>query len=92
MTAFDWCVAGKESTWGTNLSNGAGDLGWFQFTEQTYDYVLSQLRLHGTNTQGWDLDPETAPVAQQVAAFNYWEPIAGSSSEGWPNTVPMCGG
>ena len=88
MTGFDWCVAFRESGDGTNLSNGV-DLGWFQFLPSTYAYVLDQLQAHGTDTEGWDRDPLTAPVVEQVAAFNYYEPIDPGA---WPLTVPACGG
>lgn len=88
MTAFAWCVDGLESGHGRELDNGAGDLGRFQFTVGTYDYVLDQMRLHRVaDTRKWDRDPLTAPVVQQVAAFDYYSPIDPGA---WPNTIPRC--
>jgi hypothetical protein len=88
MTPLAWCVSGYESGHGANVNNGAGDLGWVQFTVGTYDYVLNQMQAHHVaNTSGWDRDPLTAPVVQQIAAFDYYEPIDPGA---WPNTVPRC--
>lgn len=86
MTAFDWCVAKGESGDGANLSNGT-DFGWFQFLPSTYDTVLGYMAADGIDTSSWDRSPLTAPVWQQVAAFNYYEP---KNPGAWPNTVGPC--
>jgi hypothetical protein len=88
MTSFDWCVSGLESGHGENLSNGY-DFGWYQFAPTTYAYVLDQMQDNGISTTDWDRSPLTAPVWQQTAAFNFYEP---RDPGAWPNTVPACGG
>ncbi len=82
-TAFDRCVAFRESgnTWTEDTGNGF--YGAFQWLPSTWSSVLALMGVAGP------ADPAAAAPAVQVAAFNYWAP---RDPGAWPNTIPACGG
>lgn len=95
---FERCVANREagspgattlSTIDWTIDTGNGYYGAFQWLPSTWTSVLHMMAARGIDTDGWPSMPNEASESQQVAAFDFYEPIDPGA---WPVTVPACGG
>ena len=76
------CIAEAESGANPTADTGNGYYGEFQFTQGTWDTLMSQM---GLNYSRADL----APASVQYAAAQHLQSESGWSQ--WPNTSRQCG-